>query len=104
MPRIELFKDKSYWKYGFSLKSLQTTIKFFAESKDEAVKWFNDLKKKCEVVALHFSRDFFVGRILERSACAKIRIATSTSSEDFRKFSIKSVFRNKLVENSQLLV
>lgn len=104
MPRLEILWDKSYWKYGFSLTALDTTLKFFTETKEEAMWWYSNLKKRCEVIVLRFSRDFIVGRVLCRSNCSKIRAAASTGNEESAKFTVKSVSVNKIFEDSHNLV
>ena len=104
LPRIEIFREQFCWKYGFSLTAHETTFKFLHEKKEDSVKWFNQLRKMCEVVSLHFSHDFIAGKILSRNSYWKIRIAASTGTEVINKYSVKSVLKSGLLENSKILV
>lgn len=102
MPRLDYFKDRMYWKYGFSLTAHEITIKFLADAKGDASKWFNKLKKQATVVILHISRDFTMGDIIGRGHYSKLQLAIS--NETSKKYAIKSIVKQKLFENDYSLV
>ena len=104
MSRIEFFRDRFYWKYGFSLTAHEFTLKFFCQSKEDATKWYTRLKKMCEVTVLHFSRDFVLGKLISKNNFSKIRLAASTNKDGNNKFSVKSISKSDLIENPQVLV
>ena len=103
MSRVELFKDKFYWKYGFSLTAQETTIKFIANNKETAVMWCNRLKRMCEVVSSHFSNDLVLSKSISRVNCWKIKVGWSAGT-DGKKYSVKSIAKDSISENLQLLV
>ena len=104
MPRIDFFRDRSRWKYGVSLTAHETTFKFLTSSKEDAIQFYNKLKRMCEVVTLHISHDFVLGKIVGKSNYSKIRIATSATKENSTKFSVKSLVKSQLLNNPQILV
>ncbi len=102
LPRMELFKDRANWKFGFSLTAHEVTMRFGAETKEDAQKWYNALKKRCKTVLLHISRDFDIGKMLGRGAYTKVNLATH--NETRTPYAIKSVLKSKLVESSTRIV
>lgn len=104
MPRIELLKDRMCRRYGFSLTAQETTLKFLTPTKENAFELFNRLKRMCEVVGAHISRDYVLGRVVSRSSYWKMRMATNAGSEASGKFSVKSVLKSKLLDDARCLV
>jgi hypothetical protein len=102
LPRMELFKDKASWKYGFSLAAHEVTIKLAADSKTEALRWYNALKKKAKVALQHLSRDFDIGKMVGRGTYSKVNAAIHRETR--RPYAIKSVLKSKLFENNSQLV
>ena len=102
---MEVFRDRSFWKYGFSLTAHEVTIKFATSTKEEASKWYNRLKRMCEVVVLHISKDFIIGKTVGRGNYSKMHIATSTGPEGQQgEYSVKSILKTKLFDDSRALV
>ncbi len=99
---MELFKDTFRWKYGFGLTAHEVKIKFAAESKEEASRWYNKLKTCCEVVLLHFSANYNVGKLLYRTCYSKVNFATSRETPAC--FSVKSLVKSQLYESAKSLV
>eukprot|EP00826_Nyctotherus_ovalis_P004275 TRINITY_DN1090_c0_g7_i2.p5 TRINITY_DN1090_c0_g7~~TRINITY_DN1090_c0_g7_i2.p5 ORF type:complete len:108 (-),score=32.88 TRINITY_DN1090_c0_g7_i2:546-869(-) len=104
MPRVELLKDRMYRRYGFSLTAQETTLKFLTPTKENALELFSRLKRMCEVVGTHISKDYVLGRVVSRSSYWKMRMATNAGSETSGKYSVKSVLKSKLLDNAQSLV
>ena len=102
LPRMELFKDRANWKYGFSLTAHEVTMRFAGDSKEDAQRWYNALKKRSKTVLLHLSRDFDVGKMLGRGAYTKVNLATH--NETRTPYAIKSVLKTKLVESPKRIV
>jgi len=102
MPRIELFKDNSIWKYGFSLCAHEISIRFAATSKEEALRWYSKMKKQCEVSLLHISKTYTFSGPSRRSSYSKLQIGTN--NESGAQFTIKSVSKAHLLENSLRMV
>jgi len=69
-----MFKDKSSFKSGFNLVAHEISMKFLCNNPKEASKWYLSLKKNCEVVLVHLSRDIEVGKLIRKGACAKSHI------------------------------
>lgn len=90
------------WKNGFSLTAHEITLKFACDKKEEARKWFNKLKRLSQVVLMHFSRDFVVGKLLCTKNISKINIAIH--SESGTQYAIKSISKRKLFEHIPVLV
>ena len=103
MSRIDIFRDRLYWKYGISFIAHEVTIKFLTGNKENTLRLYNKLRRMCEVVSSHFSRDYVLSKTVSRSRYSKIRIGIS-ASKDETKYSIKSILKNKLLENFQTLV
>lgn len=99
---MELFKDNAHWKYGISLTAHEVTIKFAADSKEEARRWYNALKTRSNVVLIHLSRDFDVGKMLGRGRYTKVNVGTH--NETRAKYAIKSVLKTKLFERPSRIV
>ncbi len=101
---MELFRDRLHWKYGFSLTAHEVTFKFAARSKEEARRWYNRLKRMCEVVVLHISQYYTIGRVIGRGNYSKVHMAVSTGAEGPTKYSIKSIIKTKLFDDSRTMV
>ncbi len=101
MPRLELFKDKSVWKYGFSLTAHEVTIQFLASTKDEANRWCEKLRRNAEVTLLHISKHFSVGAMIQRGSYSKTQIA---ADEAGAQCTIKSVSKAHLFDNQHRMV
>ncbi len=99
---MELFRDRSHWKYGFSLTAHEVTVKFAAGSKEEASKWYIRMRRSCDVVMLHISRLYTVGKMLGRGHFAKINLAVCNESS--AQCTVKSVIKTKLFDDSRTLV
>ena len=102
MPRMELFKDNSVWKYGFSLTAHEITMKFAAASKEEAGRWYAKLKRLSEVSLLRISKTYTIGGTARRSSYSKIQIGTN--NETGTQYLIKSLSKAHLLENSLRMV
>jgi len=104
MPRMELFRDRLHWKYGFSLTAHEITMKFAAKSKEDAIRWYTKLKRLCEISVIHITRDYTIGKVVGRGNYSKIHIGASTSNEGPIKYSIKSIIKTRLFDDPRSLV
>lgn len=102
LPRLDKFKDSLYWRYGFSLTAHEVTLKFATGTKELAKKWYDALRKLGNVVLLHFSRDYNLGKSLKRNGYGKTRLATRV--ETGAPCIVRSVIKATLFENCGLLV
>ena len=90
------------WKYGISLNAHEVTIQFVTSSKEEARNWFTKIKAKCNVVLLHMSNTYTVGKMLAKEPYTRIHIGIN--KETNTEYIIKSVIKKQLFENSLSLV
>lgn len=102
MARLELFKDNSLWKYGFSLTAHENTCRFITQSKEEASKWYAKLKKQCTVTLLHITKSYVIGNTIRRGGYYKLQMAANSESKG--QFMVKSILKSHLVENPTRLV
>ena len=102
MARLELFKDNSLWKYGFSLAAHEVTLKFIASSKEEASRWYTKLKRYGEVVLLRISKEYNIGPEFGKKSYVQLQIAASLENKN--KFAIKTISKEYLLENTRKLV
>lgn len=102
MSRLELFKDNSLWKYGFSLTAQESTRKFIAESKEETVKWYAKLRKQSSVTQLHIAKCYNIGNTIRRGGYYKLQMATNSDNKG--QFLVKSILKSYLYENPTCLV
>lgn len=102
IPRLEIFKDTIFWKYGISLTAHEMCLKFVANSKEEAKKWFLLLKTHGDVVLVHISHDYNLGKILARKTNVTTQLGNNkkTGSE----YLIKSIMKKKLANNPRSLI
>jgi len=77
-------------------------IKFVTNSQEEARKWYSKLKRGSEVVSLHISREYAIGKLLSRGTYTKINVATY--NETGAQYTIKSVGKAQLLERPKRLV
>ena len=102
IPRLELFKDNSIWKYGFALTAHGTSIKFITSTKEETYKWYNILKKNCMICTVHFSKNYTITKLLKRSTYYKMQEATNNETNE--KYIIKSISKPNIVDNETRIV
>lgn len=91
-----------HWKCGFSLTAHEVTIKFLCPSPKDATRWYNELKRRSEIILLHVTRDYQVGNILRRGRYAKTHIASKKDSGS--PCEIKYIMKSFLMESSSSLV
>ena len=102
IPRIELFRDRLQWKYGFSLTAHERTIKFLASSKEEALKWYNKMRHQSNVALIHIARNYTLGKVIGKTSRYKIHLATNVGGNT--GFTVKSMFKPRLCDDDQVLV
>ena len=102
IPRIELFRDRLQWKYGFSLTAHERTIKFLASSKEEALKWYNKMRHQSNVALIHIARNYTLGKVIGKTSRYKIHLATNVGGNT--GFTVKSMFKPRLFDDDQVLV
>lgn len=102
LPRLDKFKDSIYWKYGFSMTAHEVTIKFSAGNREEANRWYEKLKRHCNVVLLRFSRHYNMGKVVKKQGYVKTQMATH--NETGARYVIKSIIKAMLFESSIALV
>jgi len=102
MSRLELFKDNSLWKYGFSLTAHEIVHKFIADSKEETVKWYTKLKKQSSVTQLHITKSYKIGNTIKRGGYYKLQMATNNDNKG--EFLVKSMLKSHFFENPTSMV
>jgi hypothetical protein len=101
-PRLKWFKEDSTWRYGFCLTAHGNTLKFLVESKEEAHKWYNNIKSRCNACLFHFSKNYTLQKIIYRNDYYKIQYALNNEAKS--KFIVKSIFKPRIIDNSMRLV
>ena len=101
-PRMELFRDRLQWKYGFSLTAHGNTIKFLCSCKEDALKCFNNLRLCCNVATTHISRNYTLGKVITKTNFFKVHLAKNVNETE--RFTVKSIFKPRLFDNDQSLV
>ena len=80
----------------------EVTIKFATANKDEAIKWYNKLKKGSEVVLLHLSANLSVGQMIYRGNFSKVNIATN--SDNTKRYAVRSTLTTRYSDSIRNLV
>lgn len=78
------------------------TVKFATRSKDDAMMWYNKLKRLCQVASIHISRDYSVGKMSGMGNFYKLYNATH--NETGTLCTIKTVSKERLMERQKILV
>ncbi len=88
-------------KPGIRLTSLKKRRVFLVPTLSEATRWCDLLKRRCQVVMLHISRDYAMGTLVGKGNHAKVHVATQRTTNN--SFAMKSLNKNNLRGNEKNL-